>query len=201
MLVDTAAQLPPFAFHAAPLTQPQRHRLYGSSWRPGCPVSLGQLRWVRLRYVDFNGTARTGTLVVNADAVGAVRTAFTDLYNNRFPIRRMRIVDDYGASDYRSIEADNTSAFNCRRATGATRWSQHAYGRAVDVNTIENPYVYANGTTTHAASRPYLDRANHRKGMAYINGALVKAFNKPGWGWGGSWPGPTDYQHFSANGT
>jgi hypothetical protein len=125
-----ADQLPPFTFTAAPLTQPQRHRLYGSSWRPGCPVSLDDLRWVRLRYVDFDGTARTGTLVVNADATTAIRTAFADLYAHRFPIRRMRIVDDYGASDYRSIEADNTSSFNCRRATGATRWSQHAYGRA-----------------------------------------------------------------------
>ena len=171
MLAADAA--PPFAFHAAQLTQARRHRLYGSSWRPGCPVSLDDLRFVALSYVGFDGAAHRGELVVNRD----------------------------GASDYRSIEADNTSAFNCRRATGATRWSQHAYGRAVDVNTIENPYVYANGTTTHAASRPFLDRANHRAGMAYGGGTLVEAFKQAGWGWGGDWPGPTDYQHFSANGT
>jgi hypothetical protein len=200
MLAAVAAP-PPFAFHAAPLSRTQRHRLYGSSWRPGCPVSLDDLRYVALSYVGFDGAAHRGELVVNRDATAAVRTAFTYLYKNRFPIRRMRLVDDYGASDHRSIEADNTSAFNCRRATGATRWSEHAYGRAVDVNTIENPYVYANGTTTHAASRPFLDRANHRTGMAYAGGTLVKAFERAGWGWGGNWPGPTDYQHFSANGT
>jgi hypothetical protein len=156
---------------------------------------------VRVSYVDFGGAARRGELVVNVDAVGAIRTAFATLYANRFPIRRMRLVDDYGASDHASIEADNTSAFNCRRATGATRWSQHAYGRAIDVNPIENPYVYANGTTTHPRSRPYLNRSKHRKGMSYAGGTLVRAFTKAGWGWGGSWPGPTDYQHFSANGT
>jgi hypothetical protein len=195
------APLPPFAFHAAPLTQVQRHRVYGSSWRPGCPVSLEQLRSVRLRYVGFDGRAHRGELVVNADAVGATRTAFSFLYAKRFPIRRMRLVDDYGASDYASIEADNTSSFNCRRATGATRWSQHAYGRAIDVNPIENPYVYADGTTTHARSRPYLNRSKHRRGMAYAGGTLVRAFTQAGWGWGGTWPRPTDYQHFSADGT
>jgi hypothetical protein len=132
--------------------------------------------------------------------VAALRRAFGDLYAHRFPIRRMRLVDDYAASDHASIEADNTSAFNCRRATGQTRWSEHAYGRAVDVNTIENPYVYADGTTSHPRSRPYLDRSRHRRGMAFAGGVLVKAFNRVGWGWGGTWPGPTDYQHFSAGG-
>jgi hypothetical protein len=201
MLAAVDASPPPFAFTAAPLTAARRHQLYGSSWRPGCPVTLDQLRYVRLSYVGFDGATHRGELVVNADAVSATRTAFSYMYLHRFPIRRMRLVDHYGASDYRSIEADNTSSFNCRRATGATRWSQHAYGRAIDVNTIENPYVYANGTTTHAASRPYLDRANHRPGMAYRGGVLVRAFARAGWKWGGDWPRPTDYQHFSANGT
>lgn len=201
MLAAVEAAPPPFAFHAAPLTQAQRHRLYGSSWRPGCPVALDDLRYVRVSYVGFDGAAHRGELVVAADAVPAMSTAFSSLYAKRFPIRRMRLVDDYGADDHRSIEADNTSSFNCRRATSATRWSQHAYGRAIDVNPIENPYVYANGTTTHARSRPYLDRSRHRKGMAYRGGVLVRAFARAGWRWGGEWPRPTDYQHFSANGT
>jgi hypothetical protein len=196
-----AAAAPSLGFSARPLSDALRHRLNGSSWHPGCPVGLDDLRHVRLSYYGFDGAPHRGQLVVNVDAVAAVRIAFGDLFTHRFPIRRMRLVDDYGASDYRSIEADNTSAFNCRWATGATRWSQHAYGRAVDVNTIENPYVYANGTTTHAASRAYLDRTRHGKGMAYRGGVLVRAFAKAGWGWGGSWPGPIDYQHFSASGT
>ena len=75
-----------------------------------------------------------------------------------------------------------------------------AYGRAIDVDPIENPYVYKDGTTTHPASRPYLDRSRHRRGMAYHGGVLVRAFAGVGWGWGGDWPRPTDYQHFSATG-
>lgn len=200
MAVPVADVPPAYTFSAAPLTTVRRHRLNGSSWRPGCPVALNDLRYVRLSHYGFDGTVRRGELVVNASVVPAIRTAFADLYAHRFPIRRMHLVDRYGASDHRSIEADNTSAFNCRRATGATRWSEHAYGRAIDVNPIENPYVFANGTTTHPASRPYLDRSRHRKGMAYAGGVLVRAFTKAGWSWGGRWPGPTDHQHFSASG-
>jgi hypothetical protein len=125
---------------------------------------------------------------------------FRRLYGARFPIRRMEPVDRYGGDDYRSIEADNTSSFNCRNATGSTRWSNHAYGRAIDVNPIENPYV-SGGTTSHPASRPYLDRARHGRGTAYEGGALVEAFRSVGWGWGGTWSGSVrDYQHFSVNG-
>src|SRR3954452_14845228 len=202
MLAAVAPPPPPFAFSARPLTSTQRHRLNGSSWRPGCPVSLDDLRYLRVPYYGFDAERHRGELVVNADAVAAVRTAFADLYAHRFPIRRMRLVDDYGASDYRSIEADNTSAFNCRPATGSTRFSEHAYGRAVDVNPIENPYAYTNGTTVHPASRPFLDRSRHRRGMSFPGGVLVRAFARAGWKWGGNWrpPSATDYQHFSSTG-
>jgi hypothetical protein len=96
--------------------------------------------------------------------------------------------------------ADNTSAFNCRLVLGTSVWAQHAYGLAVDINPIENPYV-ANGQTSHRASRRFLDRSRHRRGMAWPGGALVRAFDGVGWGWGGRWSNPTDYQHFSSNGT
>ena len=114
----------------------------------------------------------------------------------------MRLVDDYGASDTKSIDADNTSAFNCRPVTGGTQFSEHAYGRAIDINPIENPYVYPDGTTVHKASEPYLKRSDHRRGMAFRGGVLVRAFADVGWGWGGSWkpPSAVDLQHFSSTG-
>jgi hypothetical protein len=174
-------------------------RITGVSWHRGCPVGFARLRYLRIAYHGFDGRVHTGEMIANMSSVRPLKRAFASLYRSRFPIRRMRLVDDYGGSDYRSIEADNTSAFNCRRATGQSRWSQHAYGLAVDVNPIENPYV-ANGRTTHPASRRYLDRSRHRSGMAYSGGALVAAFNRNGWGWGGNWSNPTDYQHFSSNG-
>jgi len=193
---------PRFTFTASRLGPATRRRVRGSSWHPGCPVALEDLRLLRIGYWGFDGRPRVGRMIVAATAVTPVRRAFAELFRARFPIRRMRLVDDYGASDYASIEADNTSAFNCRLATGSSRFSEHAFGRAVDVNPIENPYVYPSGATVHAASRPYLDRSRHRTGMAYHGGVLVRAFASAGWGWGGDWrpPSATDYQHFSATG-
>jgi hypothetical protein len=191
---------PAYAFTARPLDAEVRARVVGVSWRPGCPVGLDDLRYVRLSFIGFDGRSHRGELVVHRDAVAAVRGAFSSLYAERFPIRRMRLVDDYRGSDFASIEADNTSAFNCRRTTGASSWSQHAYGRAIDVNPIENPYVAADGSTAHRASRPFLNRARHRAGMAWAGGPLVQAFAGVGWSWGGAWSGPIDYQHFSATG-
>jgi hypothetical protein len=195
-----AAAAPTFTFSAVTLSPSLRHRLYGSSWRPGCPVGLDGLRYLRIGYWGFDGRARVGEMVVGAPAVAAVRGAFATLFRARFPIRRMRLVDAYGASDFASIEADNTSSFNCRRATGQTRWSEHAYGRAIDINPIENPYVYPDGTTVHRASRPYLDRSRQRPGMAVPGGVVVRAFARLGWGWGGTWAGAKDLQHFSSSG-
>ena len=171
----------------------------GVSWRPGCPVHLRDLRLLRLSHWRFDGSARVGRLVVHEDVARDLVSVFRRLYEARFPIRRLVPVDAYGASDFRSIEADNTSAFNCRYVEGTTRWSEHAYGRAIDVNPIENPYV-SGGSTSHPASVPYLDRRRRRPGMASEGGALVRAFDAIGWGWGGRWSGVKDYQHFSASG-
>jgi hypothetical protein len=177
----------------------QTKRMTGVSWRPGCPVRLRDLRLLRLSHRGFDGKPRTGRLIVHRDAARDLVQVFRDLYAARVPIKRMVPVDAYGGSDFRSIEADNTSAFNCRYVEGTTRWSNHAFGTAIDVNPIENPYV-SGGRTSHRASRPYLDRARRRPGMAYEGGALVRAFDRIGWGWGGRWTSVKDYQHFSASG-
>jgi len=161
-------------------------------------VALRDLRLLTLSHWGFDGRARTGRLIVHRDVARDLAQVFRDLYAARFPIRRMVPVDAYGGSDFRSIEADNTSAFNCRYVEGTTRWSNHAFGRAIDVNPIENPYV-SGGTTSHAASRRYVDRSK-RPGMAYEGGALVRAFDRIGWGWGGRWTSVKDYQHFSESG-
>jgi hypothetical protein len=177
----------------------QRKRMTGVSWRPGCPVPRRDLRLLTLSHRRFDGQVRTGRLIVHEDVAREVLGVFRKLYAERFPIRRMVPVDAYGGSDFRSIEADNTSAFNCRYVAGTRRWSEHAYGRAIDVNPIENPYVLA-GSTSHRASVPYLDRSRRRAGMAYEGGDLVRAFDAIGWGWGGRWASARDYQHFSASG-
>ncbi len=171
-----------------------------SSYRAGCPVGPDQLRMLRMSYWGFDNQPHVGSMVVNSAVTQAVLTVFERLYDARFPIRRMVPVDAYGGSDPKSMDADNTSGFNCRNtvASGPPRWSAHAYGEAIDVNTIENPYVQA-GVASPDAGAAYLDRSDHRAGMAYYGGALVDAFAAVGWQWGGRWSDP-DYQHFSATG-
>jgi hypothetical protein len=175
-------------------------QMTGVSWRPGCPVPLRDLRVVIATHHGFDGRDRVGRVIVHRDVAPQLLRVLRNLYAESFPIRRMVPIDAYGGSDFRSIEADNTSAFNCRYVDGTTRYSQHAYGRAIDVNPIENPYVTSSGTTSHPASRSYVRRTPFRPGMAAEGHALVRAFDSAGWGWGVRWSGAKDYQHFSASG-
>ena len=173
MVAPNAAPAP-FRSDIQPIDVAQAKRMTGVSWRQGCPVALRDLRLLTLSHWSFDGRSRTGRLIVHRDVARAFVQVFGDLYAARFPIRRLVPVEAYGGSDFRSIEADNTSAFNCRFVDGTTRWSNHAYGRAIDVNPIENPYV-SGGSTSHRASRSYVDRTKRRPGMAYEGGALVRA--------------------------
>ena len=128
------------------------------SWRAGCPVGPAQLRLLRLSYWGFDGKARVGSLVVRDRVARDVVAVFRRLYAARFPIRRLRKVDAYRGSDDASMAADNTSGFNCRFVSGTRRWSQHAYGEAIDVNPVENPYVQGARVSPPAGAR-YLDRS------------------------------------------
>lgn len=170
------------------------------SYRSGCPVGPAQLRLLRVSHWGFDGRARVGRIVVNASVAADVLAVFRRLYARGFPIRRLRLVDAYRGSDSASTAADNTSGFNCRYAvaTGPRRWSQHAYGLAIDVNPVENPYVLG-GVARPPAGAAYLDRSGYHPGMAVPGGELVRAFAAIGWRWGGRWSSP-DYQHFSATG-
>jgi hypothetical protein len=175
----------------------------GPSWHPGCPVGPDQLRLLTLPYWGFDGAAHTGHLVVNVASVDAVRSVFSRLAAAHFPIRRMLTIDHYGASDDASVADDNTAAFNCRLAVnpgGPASWSEHAYGDAIDVNPVENPYVESNGVVDPPGGSAWLDRSNHRPGMAFAGSPLNDAFGAVAWGWGGTWGGNPDYQHFSVNG-
>jgi D-alanyl-D-alanine carboxypeptidase len=171
------------------------------SYRPGCPVGPDRLRLLRLRYWGFDGKPHVGSLVVNVAVVSSIGEAFRRLYTVRFPIRRMDLIDAFHGSDSASTRADNTSAFNCRFAVanGARHWSMHAYGEAIDVNPVENPYVL-NGKALPPAGAGYADRSRVRPGMAVAGGTLVRVFAAAGWSWGGNWAGSPDYQHFSTNG-
>jgi D-alanyl-D-alanine carboxypeptidase len=169
------------------------------SYRSGCPVGPSQLRRLEVSHWDFAGRRRIGSIVVHAREARDVLSVFRKLYAARFPIRRLRPVDAYKGSDDASMAADNTSGFNCRFVSGTSRWSQHAFGLAIDINPVENPYIDG-ARVRPRAGRRYLDRSHRRPGMVVEGDLVVRAFASIGWSWGGRWSTP-DYQHFSATGS
>jgi hypothetical protein len=197
LLVPTTAEAAtPYRWTAKPIDAALAKRMQ-YTYRAGCPVPLRDLRYMTMTYVGFDGQPHTGQMVVHADAVPAVARIFQKLYTAGFPLRRMRLVDDYRGDDKASMADDNTSAFNCRRVQGSSSWSEHAFGRAVDVNTVENPYVHG-GQVEPPAGRPYVQRTPYRKGM--VNRTVIDAFAAQHWGWGGNFRRSKDYQHFSRSG-
>jgi hypothetical protein len=192
-----SAPPPPFSSSVSTVTR----GALGGSYRDGCPVGSAQLRVIRLRYWGFDGQAHTGAIVVSRAVVRAVVTVFAQLYRARFPIHRLQPIAAFGGSDDRSMAADNTSGFNCRYAvaSGPKRWSSHAYGEAIDVNPVENPYIEG-GVVRPRAGAVYVNRKRVRPGMAVAGGTLVDAFASVGWKWGGRWSATPDYQHFAATG-
>jgi hypothetical protein len=200
------------AAHAAPirpLTGAERAAVVqAGEYHRGCPLSLSDLRVLTVPYYGFDRQAHVGQLVVNArDAQGLARV-FARLYRMRFPIHHMALSDTYGNGRGRPADGDVTASFECRQAasspcTGSPSgrtgsWSEHAYGEAVDLNPVENPYVGC-GMTRDKTALSYLDRSRRRRGM--VTAAVVRVFASVGWGWGGSWAGSTkDYMHFSATG-
>lgn len=180
----------------------QKRMLKGNSWRKGCPVALKDLRYLQVTHKDFNGKVKMGEIIVHKDVASEVSQIFGELYAMGYPIHKMRLVSDYKGSDWQSIESDNTSAFNCRNATGSKKWSKHSYGKAIDLNSIENPYISRSGHISHKASQQYRKRIHKThsaadKAVLLKNDKAVRIFKKYGWKWGGDWSGVKDYQHFS----
>jgi hypothetical protein len=190
---------PVFQASTSVLTEAMRTRMTGVSWHPGCPVSLDQLRLLQVSYWGFDHAVHQGELIVNASAAGSLTEAFRQLFAARFPIKQMRVVDDFGGDDERSMLADNTSAFNCRLVPGTTVWAQHAYGLAVDINPFENPEI-RDGQADPPAAAAWGDRSRSSPAMIRHGDAAWLAFDDIGWTWGGDWSSLKDYQHFSANG-
>jgi hypothetical protein len=174
-----------------------RARMIGVSWKPGCPVPIDDLRIIDMNFIGFDGAVHSGgQLMVHRLVASQVVEAFRVLFDNGFPIRRMELIENYGGSDDASMAADNTSAFNCRPITGTTdRFSIHSYGQAIDINTVENPYVRGS-TVLPPAGVDYLDRTDVRPGMITKNDVVEKAFREQKFFWGGDFNSLKDYQHF-----
>ncbi|HZD80440.1 MAG TPA: M15 family metallopeptidase [Actinomycetota bacterium] len=178
----------------------------GTTWHPGCPVPLSSLRLLSLRYWGFDGRVHEGPLVVDAAVAQPIVGVFRRLFRARFPIRRLHLAARYrpGHEDPND-RRDWTAAFNCRPvvtpAGAGPIISQHAFGLAIDINPIQNPYVAADGFVRNHIARAYRDRSRELPGMIHDGDVVVRAFAAIGWGWGGHWSSGKDYMHFSASGT
>lgn len=170
-----------------------------SSWEPGCPVPASDLAWVRLAFWGFDGQRHTGELLVHRTVADDVVQVFGVLYRLRFPQEHVGIVRSYDPDASSTGDGNGTGSFVCRPSTGATYFSQHAYGLALDLNAFQNPYAKGAVVLPELASA-YLDRSRVRSGMVTADGPVVRAFARIGWEWGGAWRYSKDYMHFSQNG-
>jgi hypothetical protein len=172
----------------------------GPTWRPGCPVSIEDLRRVELTHWDDEGAVAAGAIVVHAEHVDDIVTVFERLFAAGFPIHSVLPIVEFGGDDQASMRANNTSAFNCREIDGRPGvWSQHAFGGAIDINPLVNPWVRG-GRVDPPEGVPFVDRDPSVTGLIVAGDVATTAFAEIGWGWGGDWTNALDYQHFSHNG-
>jgi poly-gamma-glutamate synthesis protein (capsule biosynthesis protein) len=194
----TALLPPPRCAPAAeisPVPLAVRARMEGMSWHggdPRCP-RWADLAYLQVDHLGFDGPAR-GELVVAAALATRAVALFRRLWQIGFPVRRLGLVDDFGASDDASMAADNSSAFNFRVVAGTDLLSQHALGLAIDLNPVENPWRLPDRILPDAG-RAFADRTVIRPGMIVRPGPVVAALDELGWEWGGDWRHAFDDHH------
>ncbi len=169
------------------------------AWSPGCPVGLADLRYLRMSFWGFDGRPHTGEMVVNASVAADVTSVFRRLFRARFPLEQMTLVTRAALDAPPTGDGNETAAYACRPTTGATSWSAHAYGLAIDIDPFNNPYTKGDLVLPELSSS-YLDRDWRRPGMIYPGDVVTTAFADIGWTWGGTFRSLKDRHHFSATG-
>ena len=183
------------------------NRILNKSYKPAGSMPLADLRYVKVLYYDFNGTVRVGEIMVNKSIAERTRQVVYELYKNKYQIRKMRLIDDYygqarqgfdagNAADWYSMEDDNTSGFNYRTIQGSSQLSNHAGGRAIDLNPLENPQTTNGRAIDHEQScQKYADSRTGEHAITRT-GTAYRVFTNHGFSWGGNWSNTSDYQHF-----
>ncbi len=171
----------------------------GHSWREGCPVSVEELRLLTVPYLDFDGAAALGEVVVHQEFADQVLSVFQRIFELGYPIQSVIPIGDLpeGAED--ETHYNNTSGYQCRFVDGTTRWSRHAHGTAIDLNPLQNPLI--DGKQVWPSGSDFVDRSSQHPAMITSGDGVVAAFESIGWGWGGHWKSLKDYHHFSSTGT
>ena len=194
-----------FTIHEIQLEDEIYQRIIGKSYRENSNVALEDLRYLKLLHYNFQHEIQVGEMIVNVGIAEDVIHIFEELFANEYEIQSIYLIDNFwtgdaDSSDTASIEHNNTSCFNYREVTGGGKLSNHAYGRAIDINPQQNPYVWYNGdgdlNWTHSNADPYIDRNSGNAHMILVNDVCYSIFSKYGFSWGGNWENPVDYQHF-----
>ena len=184
------------SFEYYPIDKEIENRIKGISWKQNNNVELEDLSYVKVTYWGFDEKPHIGELIVNKDIGQEVTEIFGELFAAKFPIEKIKLIDEYDAVDSKSMEDNNTSAFCYREVEGKPgTLSKHSYGIAIDINPVQNPYVYKEKISPEAG-KDYVDRSKVSKGMIVKDDVVYKAFTSRGWTWGGDWKYEKDYQHF-----
>ena len=175
----------------------RKHHVLNTGAKLGCD----RLRLLKFRYFGFDDKIHDdGEIVVMDAAAPHVLRIFDALRKMRFPLFKVRPMNEYEGDDDASTRANNTSAFNDRNVSGGSMPSLHAYGLAIDLNPVQNPFLVRTGPSLRIdppAGAHYLNRMNERPGMAE---AVIRLFADAGFLiWGGHWHNPIDYQHFQVS--
>ena len=168
-------------------------------WNPGCPIPLDDLAAVQVLHFDLKGEKQPGYIVIHKKLAESTLKIFEDLISIQFPIHQVKGMEHFDGSDIEAMNANNSSGFNGRKVLGTDNWSSHAYGAAIDINPLQNPYVIFDHDQSTASIYPkggshFLNRGIPAKGMVE---PIVDIFKAYGFSeWGGNWSSPLDYHHF-----
>lgn len=174
-------------------------RIYGKSYKTNCTVPLDDLRYIRILYVGFDKKTHIGELIVNKSIANDIKTIFYKLYQHKYQLEKVVLVDEYDADDNRSMADNNTSSFNYRVVEGTNHLSKHSLGLAIDINPRYNPYIHRlNGKTVCSPSNGsnYADRSKDFPHKIDTSDYAYQLFMEYGFSWGGAWNSSKDYQHF-----
>ena len=165
--------------------------MQGRSYQPNPHIQRADLRYLRVLHYDYDGRTHQGELVCNKRIASKLLTIF----------RELTLSDNYDADDERQMRANNTSCFCYRAVSDTKHLSKHAYGLAIDINPLYNPYVRYRKKDGHrivepATGVPYVDRKKDFRYKITTEDLCYKLFIKHGFTWGGSWRSMKDYQHF-----
>ncbi len=170
-------------------------KIMGKSYLVNDTVALKDLSYLKVSYWGFDEKSHIGEIIVNKEVAKDLVEIFQELYEVKYPIEKIRLIDEYDADDNLSMEDNNSSSFCFRPVVGSSKLSKHSYGLAIDINPLQNPYVKGD-LILPPNGEEYLDRNNVRIGMILEGDACYEAFVSRGWTWGGHWNSLKDYQHF-----